>query len=163
MDLLLVRVQPTSDGGSISRIKYLKRMGGRGDETALCNISSSQKKGVRICESTSPADSQVSEGGAGDAPDSRAEIPLQALVKTMVQLCPCSLDVHGGKRSTCSPWSTPDWSTWMPEGACERPVLEKAPGRIRGGPKLEQTAPEGLHPMGGIQTGAGKQCEESSH
>lgn len=46
------------------------------------------------CE-LSPADAKISEeGGEGSAPDARAVISLQAVVKAMVkQLCPA---VHGG-------------------------------------------------------------------
>lgn len=43
-------------------------------------------------ESTSSADIKArEEEGGGGAPDARAEIPLQPVVKTVVrQLCPCS-------------------------------------------------------------------------
>ena len=44
------------------------------------------KRGVVTCERNSPADPQVSEeGGAGRAPGTRAEIPLQPVGKTMVR------------------------------------------------------------------------------
>ncbi|GAB0181526.1 hypothetical protein GRJ2_000617900 [Grus japonensis] len=41
---------------------------------------------MRICERNNSADTKVSEeGGAGGAPGSRAEIPLQPVEKTMVR------------------------------------------------------------------------------
>jgi len=54
---------------------------------------------VRKCERNSPADTKVSEEGeGGGAPDARAEIPLQPLVKTIVmQIVPLQLmKVHSG-------------------------------------------------------------------
>ncbi|PKU38822.1 protein pxr1-like [Limosa lapponica baueri] len=51
------------------------------------------ERGVRICESNNSADTKVSEeGGGGDAPSARAEIPLQPVVKTMQPM-----EVHGGE------------------------------------------------------------------
>ncbi|CAM9274818.1 unnamed protein product [Bubo scandiacus] len=45
-----------------------------------------QKRGVRICERNNSADTKVSEeGGGGGAPGTRAEIPLQPVVKTTVR------------------------------------------------------------------------------
>ena len=44
------------------------------------------ERGVRICERNNSADTKVSEeGGGGGAPGTRAEIPLQPVVKTMVR------------------------------------------------------------------------------
>ena len=41
---------------------------------------------MRICERNNSADTEVGEeGGGGGAPGTRAEIPLQPLVKTMVR------------------------------------------------------------------------------
>ena len=94
MDPLLAKAEPISDGGSASGITYLRR-GGKN----LHNTSSSQKRGVRICERNSPAATKVSEeGGGGGAPGARAEIPLQPLVKTMVrQAVPLQpMEVNGG-------------------------------------------------------------------
>jgi len=57
------------------------------------------ERGVRRCERNSPADTRVSEeGGRGDAPDARAEIPQQPVEKTMVrQAVPLQpVEVHGG-------------------------------------------------------------------
>ena len=55
---------------------------------------------MRTCKRNNPADTKVStEGGGGDAPGARAEIPLQPLVgKTMVrQAVPLQpMGVHGG-------------------------------------------------------------------
>ena len=51
-----------------------------------------EEEEVRTCEGKQHGDSKVrAEGGGGSAPGARAEIPLQAVVRTMVQqLCPCS-------------------------------------------------------------------------
>ena len=54
---------------------------------------------MRTCKRNNPADTKVSEeGGGGDAPGARAEIPLQPMVKTMVrQAVPLQpREVHGG-------------------------------------------------------------------
>ena len=54
---------------------------------------------MRTCKRNNPADTKVSEeGGGGDAPGTRAEIPLQPVVKTLVrQAVPLqSREVHGG-------------------------------------------------------------------
>ncbi|GAB0209984.1 acid sphingomyelinase-like phosphodiesterase 3b [Grus japonensis] len=76
----LAKAEPISDGGSASVITYLRR----GGENLLHN--SSQKRGVRICERNNSADTKVSEeGGGGGAPGTRAKIPLQPMVKTMVK------------------------------------------------------------------------------
>ena len=66
-----------------------------------------------ICESNNPADTQVSaEGGAGGAPGTGAEIPLQPVVKTMVrQAVPLQpVEVHGGADTHLQPMEDP-----MPE------------------------------------------------
>jgi len=109
MDPLLTKAKPISDGGSTSGLKYLRR----GKKTLQCN--SRQKRGVRLCERNSPADTKVSEGGGEGAPGMRAEIPLQPMMKTMVR--PCSLWRSVVEQiSTCSAWKTPHRSRWMPEG-----------------------------------------------
>jgi len=54
---------------------------------------------VRIHERNNPADTKVSEEGGGEgAPGTRAEIPLQPMMKTMVrQVVPLKpMEVHGG-------------------------------------------------------------------
>ncbi|XP_077027357.1 uncharacterized protein LOC143691968 [Agelaius phoeniceus] len=58
--------------------------------------SARQDEEVRAREIKQHGDTKVSgEGGGGSAPGIGAEIPLQAVVKTMVkQLCPCSPWVH---------------------------------------------------------------------
>ena len=62
MDPLLAKAEPISNGGSTFVITYLRR-----GKKMLCN--SSWKKGVRICERNSPADTKVrEEGGGGGAP-----------------------------------------------------------------------------------------------
>lgn len=65
-------------------------------------LNSRWERGVSIYERNSPADPKVSaRGGAGGAPGSRAEIPLQPIVR---QLCPCSpWRLKGEQRFTCSP------------------------------------------------------------
>ncbi|GAB0182455.1 hypothetical protein GRJ2_000710800 [Grus japonensis] len=86
----------------------------------------------------------------------------------------CPPAAHGGRMrgcrdSTCSPWRTPRWSRWrhLKEAVAHgKPTLEQVPGRTcaersprqgrfagrtcdpMGDPTLEQSAPEGLHPMG---------------
>ena len=117
------------------------------------------------------ADTKVSaEGGAGDAPGARAEIPLQPLVQPRVrQLCPCSPGrAMGRQRSTCSLGGDPHQSRWMPKGGCE-PVGSPCWSRLLAGPEdpwrerdhagagllagfpwepmLEQTVHERLNPM----------------
>ncbi|PKU48654.1 protein pxr1-like [Limosa lapponica baueri] len=92
MDLSLAKTKPISEGGSTSGITYLRR----GKKTLS---SSSQKRGMRTCERNNSADAKVSEeGGRGGGPGTRAEIPLQPMVKTMVrQAVPLqSMDVHSG-------------------------------------------------------------------
>ncbi|PKU44051.1 protein pxr1-like [Limosa lapponica baueri] len=80
MDPLLAKAEPISDGGA-SEITYLRR----GKKNQLCNSNCSQRR-VRIRENKNSADAKVSEEGAvGSAPVTRAEIPLQPLVKTMVR------------------------------------------------------------------------------
>ena len=57
------------------------------------------ERGVRRCERNNSADTKVSEeGGGGGAPGTRAEIPLQPMVKTMVrQAVPLQpMEVNGG-------------------------------------------------------------------
>ena len=57
------------------------------------------ERGVRRCERNNSADTKVSEeGGGGGAPGTRAEIPLQPVVKTMVrQAVPLQpMEVHDG-------------------------------------------------------------------
>ncbi|PKU43609.1 suppression of tumorigenicity 5 protein isoform x4 [Limosa lapponica baueri] len=75
----LIKAKPISDGGSTSGITYLTS--GKNKPRQL-----QPEREVRICERNNPADTKVSEeGGQGDAPGVRAEIPLQPVVKTMVR------------------------------------------------------------------------------
>ncbi|KAJ7422424.1 protein pxr1-like [Willisornis vidua] len=76
---------------------------GREKVTAQCE-NNLGKRGVTICERSSPAHLQASEeGGGGDAPSARAEIPLQPLVKTMVRQAVLvqPLEVHDGAAAGC--------------------------------------------------------------
>jgi len=78
---------------------------------------------------------------------------------------------------TCSPWRTPHWSKWLCPEAHGYSMPEQAPGGSCGlqigahagagflagsvaceGSTLEQSVPEGLHPLKG--THAGAVCEE---
>ncbi|KAK4824024.1 hypothetical protein QYF61_009615 [Mycteria americana] len=105
-------------------------------EEKLRDTSSSQKRGVRICERNNSADTQVSEeGGGGGASGTRAEIPLQPLVKTMVrQAVPLQpMEVTGGADITCSLWRTPHKSRWVPEGGCD-PMESLCCSRLLAGP-----------------------------
>ena len=86
---------------------------------------------MRTCERNNDADTKVSEEGGGEAaPDTRAEIPLQPVVKTMVtQAVPLQpLEVNGGAdlhlqpredpmpeevdtpKGGCDPMGSPHWS-----------------------------------------------------
>ncbi|GAB0205849.1 acid sphingomyelinase-like phosphodiesterase 3b [Grus japonensis] len=91
------------------------------------------ERGVRRCERNNSADTKVREEGGGGAPGTRAEIPLQPLEKTMVrQAVPLQpMEVHGEADIHLQPMEDPT---------------------------LEQSVPEGLHPMG--QTHAGAVGEE---
>ncbi|GAB0188269.1 EH domain-containing protein 4 [Grus japonensis] len=177
MDLPLAKAKPKpiSDGGSASGITKLRR-GKKNHQEQL-----KPETRVRICERNSPAATKVSaEGGGGDAPGARAEIPLQPVEKTMVRqavhLQPMEDD--GEQISTCSLWRTPCQSRWrhLKEAVtlwvspCWSRLLAGplAPWRQdtmleqvcwqdlwpHGGPTLEQSGPEGLHPMEGTHTGA---------
>ncbi|GAB0182848.1 AN1-type zinc finger protein 5-like [Grus japonensis] len=62
-------------------------------------VRCSWERGVTICERNNSADTKVSdEGGGGGAPGTRAEIPLQTMVKTIVKqdVSLSSTEVHGG-------------------------------------------------------------------
>ncbi|GAB0183485.1 hypothetical protein GRJ2_000813800 [Grus japonensis] len=72
----LAKAEPVSDSGSTSVIEEGKKL----------LLNSSWKRGVRICERNNFADTKVSaEGGAGGAPGTEADIPLQPTEKTMVR------------------------------------------------------------------------------
>ncbi|KAM9590862.1 uncharacterized protein ACIBXB_005912 [Morphnus guianensis] len=103
MDPPLPKAEPISNSGSASVIAYLRR-----GKKLLRN--GSRRRGVRICERNNPADAKVSEeGGGGDAPGARAEIPLHPMVKTMVrQAVPLQLmEVHGGADIHLQPMEDP--------------------------------------------------------
>jgi len=112
---------------------------------------------VRLCEGNSSADTKVSEGGGGGAPDAGAEIfPLQPMRKTMVrQAVPLQpMEVHGGADSHLQPveW-TPRRSRWMPKGGCNpmgSPTLEQAPARTCG--HVETGAHAGAGFLAGLVT-----------
>ncbi|GAB0175773.1 acid sphingomyelinase-like phosphodiesterase 3b [Grus japonensis] len=78
MDPLLAKAEPISNGDSASGIRVEKGKKSTAGEQQ-------PERGVR-CERNNSADTKVSaEGGGGDAPGTRAEIPLQPVVKTMVR------------------------------------------------------------------------------
>jgi len=65
---------------------------------------------VRICERNNSADTKVREGGGrGGAPGTRAELPLQPVVKTTVRQAVTlqSVDVHGGANLYMQPMEDP--------------------------------------------------------
>ncbi|GAB0195088.1 acid sphingomyelinase-like phosphodiesterase 3b [Grus japonensis] len=79
MDLLLAKAEPISNGGSASGITELRREKKTAAQQQL-------EREVRICGRNNSADTKVSaEGGGGGAPDTRAEMLLQPLEKTMVR------------------------------------------------------------------------------
>jgi len=90
-DSLLANAKPISNGGSTSAITYLRR---GGENTAQFK----SERGVRICQRTNSADTEVCEGSGGAAPGTGAEIPLQPVEKTVGrQAVPLqSMEVHGG-------------------------------------------------------------------
>ncbi|GAB0180072.1 cAMP-dependent protein kinase inhibitor alpha [Grus japonensis] len=107
MDPLLAKAEIISDGGGTSRITELRR----GKTPAQHQEQLQPERGVRICERNNSADTQVTEeGGAGGAPGTGAEIPLQPLEKTMVrQAVPLQpMEVHGGTggclKEAATPW-----------------------------------------------------------
>ncbi|GAB0181367.1 epimerase family protein SDR39U1 [Grus japonensis] len=141
MDVLLTKAEPITGAGGTSVITYLR--------------SSIWERGVSKCERNNSADTKVgAEGGGGGAQGTRAEIPLQPMEKTMVrQAVPLQpKEVHGGADIHLQP--------------TEDPTSEQAPGRTcgpwrgahagagllagkvaHGGPTLEQSVPDGLHPV----------------
>ena len=65
---------------------------------------------MRTCKRNNSVETKVSEeGGRGGAPDTRAEIPLQPVVKTMVrQAVPLQpREVHGGADIHLQPGEDP--------------------------------------------------------
>ncbi|KAK4811165.1 hypothetical protein QYF61_019796 [Mycteria americana] len=112
--------------------------------------NSSWKRGVRICERNNSADTKVSEEGGGrGAPGTRAEIPLQPVVKTMVRQAVLlqPMEVNSGADIHPAACEGPH----VGAGGCARrrlwpcgePALEQAPGRTcdpmeREEPMLEQ-------------------------
>jgi len=86
---------------------------------------------VRWCERNNSADTKVSEGGGGGAPGTRAEIPPQPVMKTMVrQAMPLQpMVVHGGANIHLQPVEgTSCQSRWMSKGGCDpvgSPALER--------------------------------------
>ncbi|OPJ68742.1 hypothetical protein AV530_012833 [Patagioenas fasciata monilis] len=59
------------------------------------------KRGVRINERNSSADTNISEeGGAGGTPGAGAEIPLEPMVKTMLGLAVTLVEVNGKVQRT---------------------------------------------------------------
>ncbi|GAB0209021.1 epimerase family protein SDR39U1 [Grus japonensis] len=123
-DLPLAKAEPISNGGSASVITYLRR---RGNKPA----QQQPERGVRICERNNYADTKVSEEGeGGGAPGTRAEIPLQSVVKTMVrQAVPLqSMEVNGGADIHLQPVGDP-----MPEQVDMCPMEAATPWEARAG------------------------------
>ncbi|GAB0210323.1 hypothetical protein GRJ2_003498100 [Grus japonensis] len=98
----LLEASPVSDGANASRLQDGSAPGqGQANQRLCDNIFKKENKGVKgsFCNQReeredvrNSADTKVSEeGGGGGAPDTRAKIPLQPVVKTMVrQAVPCS-------------------------------------------------------------------------
>lgn len=112
---------------------------------------------ARICEINFSADTKVSGKGAGGG--AVAEIPLQAMVQTMVrQLCPRSpWRSMAEQRSTCSWWRTQGGECaqrrlWLHE----KPVLEQVPGRSCS--RVETGAHTGAGLLGFIIDPVGDTC-----
>jgi len=77
---------------------------------------------MRPRERNNSADTNVSEeGGGGGAPGTRAEIPLQLMMKTIVrQAVPLQfMEVQGGADIQLQSMEDPHRSRWMPEGGCD--------------------------------------------
>ena len=113
-DPLLAKAEPISDSHSASvMITYLRR------EKKLWRAQKLQlERGVRAHKIKNTADPQVTEEGrGGGAPGTRAEIPLQPVVKTMVRwVVPLrSMEVHGGADIHLQPVEDP-----MLEHVCAR-------------------------------------------
>ncbi|GAB0207488.1 hypothetical protein GRJ2_003214500 [Grus japonensis] len=148
MDLLLAKAKPISDGGSASVITFL-----RSGKIAACI---SWRRKVSIFERNNYADTKVSEEGeGGGAPGAGEKIPLQPVVKSAVmQVVPLQpMEVHGGADIHLQPVKDPTLEQMdMPKGDCD-PVGTSSWTRSwqdlwsSGGPTLEQSVPEGLHPM----------------
>ena len=92
---------------------------------------------MRTCKRNNPADHKVSEeGGGGDAPGTRAEIPLQPVVKTMVrQAVPLQpMKVHSGADIHLQPVEDPTpEQVDAPKGGCD-PVGTLRWSRLLAGP-----------------------------
>ena len=105
MDPLLAKAEPISDSGSTFAITYLRR------EKIVAGTQKLQlERRVRICERNNPAVPKVSEeGGGGDAPGTRAEIPRQPMGKTVVrQAVPLQpREVHSGADIHLQPMEDP--------------------------------------------------------
>ncbi|GAB0179368.1 hypothetical protein GRJ2_000402100 [Grus japonensis] len=98
----LLEASPVSDGANASRLQDGSAPGqGQANQRLCDNIFKKENKRVKrsFCNQReeredvrNSADTKVSEeGGGGGAPDTRAKIPLQPMVKTMVrQAVPCS-------------------------------------------------------------------------
>ncbi|PKU49491.1 protein pxr1-like [Limosa lapponica baueri] len=108
VDPAMVKSEPINNSGRAPVTTYLRR----GKNCATPAVV----RRVRICERINSADTKVRRRG-GHGLGTRADIPLQPVVKTMVrQAVPLQpMEVNGGEISTSSLWRTPCWSTWMPE------------------------------------------------
>jgi len=183
MDLPLAKAKPISDGGSASGITQLRR--GR---KKLCRRNGRVERGVRQCERNNSEDTTVSEEAeVRRCLKCRSkELSLPARDEDHDE-AGCSPALHGGPWWSRSPpvavEGTASQSRYMPEGSCDpvgSPALEQTPARARRsmergaharagllaglvtlwGPTLEQTVPEGLHPVEGTHAGA---CHEELH
>ena len=96
------------------------------------------ERGVRTHKRNAPADTKVSEEGEGGvAPGTRAEVPLQPMVKATVrQAVPLQpMEVHGGADIHLQPM--------------EDPMLEQVDAQRRLGPHGKRELPMGSQPPSG--------------
>ncbi|OPJ89134.1 hypothetical protein AV530_016360 [Patagioenas fasciata monilis] len=150
MDLPLAKAEPISNSDSTSVIAYLRK------ETKNPNCCGRAAGGVRICASNNSADSKVSEGGRGGTPGTRAEIPLQPMVKTMgrqaVPLQP--MEVQSGADIHLQPIEDPMPEQMdAPKGGCD-PMESLCWSRLLAGPvnPVERGAHAGTSFLAGLVT-----------
>jgi len=166
MDPLLAKAESINDVGSTALI-YLRK------SRRVAQQQLVEREEI-ICETNNSADTKVSkEGGGRGVPGTGAEISLQPVVKTMVtQVVPLqSMEAHGGAdvhTAACGGHPTGAGGRALNESAAcgalqagagfwqELQPMERSPLRSRfsastcdpvGDPTLEQSVPEGLHPM----------------
>ncbi|KAK4830527.1 hypothetical protein QYF61_011506 [Mycteria americana] len=132
-----IQWQATKLGRGMENTTYKETLRGLGlfslqkqssDNTEKMELDYSQgcapgDRGVRICERNNSADTKISEeGGGGGASGTRAEIPLQPVVKTMVRqgVALQPMEVHGRADIHLQPVEDPmPEQVDVPEGGCD--------------------------------------------